>query len=270
VKRALVWSTLVAALCSGTACGGNNGSNSSSSGGEGNAPNIVTLRVLAASSLTEAFTDIGKAFEAANRNVRVSFDFGASSTLAQQLADGAPADVFVSADEATMRKATTAVTIAERPYVIARNRLALLVANGNPKHIGGLADLARPGVVFVACAPQVPCGKLATAALTKANVSATPASQEENVKAVVAKVVLGEADAGIVYATDVKAAAGKAQGVDLDVADDPALQAVYPLAILTPPSHGDQRRADAARAWKDFLLSSEGKARLRRFGFLAP
>jgi molybdate transport system substrate-binding protein len=222
------------------------------------------LRVFAAASLTEAFTELGNSFERANPDVDITFNFAASSALAQQINDGAPADVFVSADDGNMKKVTDAGNATD-PKVIARNRLAILVEQANPKGITGLGDLGHPDVVFVLCAPEVPCGKFAAAALAKAGVTATPASLEENVKAVVAKVTLGEADAGIVYATDVRASAGKAEGVDIDIADDPDLEAVYPIALT-----GSSTERTAARAWIDYVLSDSGQATLARFGFLSP
>jgi molybdate transport system substrate-binding protein len=222
------------------------------------------LTVFAAASLTEAFTEMGHAFEAANPGVTVTFNFAASSALAQQINEGGAADAFVSADEANMKKVTDASNASD-PKVIARNRLAILVEKGNPKAITGLADLAKPGLVVLLCAPEVPCGKFAAAALATANVSVKPASLEENVKFVVSKVTLGEADAGIVYVTDVKASGDKAQGVDIDIADDPALEAVYPMAVTTKATHGD-----VATAWLDFALSDRGQRILASYGFLAP
>jgi molybdate transport system substrate-binding protein len=223
-----------------------------------------SLNVFAAASLTEAFTEMGKAFEAANPGLKVTFNFSASSALAQQINEGGPADVFVSADEANMKKVTDA-TRASDPRIVARNRLAILVEKGNPKMITGLADLAKPGIVLVLCAPEVPCGKFAAAALQRAAVAAKPASLEENVKAVVSKVTLGEADAGIVYVTDVAAVGNKGQGVDIATAGDPALEAVYPMAVTTKAAN-----RDAARAWVDFALSGAGSAILEKYGFLAP
>jgi molybdate transport system substrate-binding protein len=244
-------------------------------GGDDDAPTALaddegalsgTLRVFAASSLTEAFTDLGQAFEADHRGVRVTFNFAASSALAQQLNEGAAADVFVSADEANLKKVTDAGNAeAGDAEVIARNRLALLVEKGNPKGIKGLADLASADVVTVLCAPEVPCGKFAAAALTKAGVTVKPGSLEEHVKGVVSKVTLGEADAGIVYVTDVKAAAGKAEGVDIDIADDPSLEAVYPMATTAGAAN-----REAAAAWLAFVRSDAGQKTLSAYGFLAP
>lgn len=223
-----------------------------------------TLTVFAASSLTEAFTELGRAFEADHPGLEVTFNFGASSALAQQLNEGGAADVFVSADEANMNKVIDAGN-AIAPQVIARNRLSILVEKGNPKGITGLADLAEADVVTVLCAPEVPCGRFAAAALAKASVTVKPASLEENVKGVVAKVTLGEADAGIVYVSDVQAAADKAEGVDIDIADDPALEAVYPMAVTKDPAN-----AEAAEAWLELVRSDDGQETLASFGFLSP
>jgi len=227
-------------------------------------PDRRDLTIFAAASLTEAFTEMGEAFEAANPDVAVTFNFAASSALAQQLNEGGGADVFVSADEANMKKVTNAGN-ASASEVIARNRLTILVERGNPKGITRLGDLARSDVVVVLCAPEVPCGKLAAAALARTAVNVKPASLEENVKAVVSRVTLGEADAGIVYVTDVKSAGEKAEGVPIDLADDPALEAVYPLAVTTRSTN-----PSAADAWRGFVLGREGAAILATYGFLAP
>ena len=247
-------------------CGDDDDAATASSSTTSTSADTVTgdLHVFAASSLTEAFTAMGKRFESAHPNVKVTFSFAASSALAQQVNDGGPADVLVTADASNMKKVTDA-GYATDPKTIARNRLSILVGKGNPKGITSLADLGTRGVVFVLCAPEVPCGKFGAAALAKANVTAKPASLEENVKAVVAKVTLGEADAGIVYVTDVKAAGDKAQGVDIDIAGDPSLEASYPIAVTKQAAN-----ADAAKAWIDYVLSSDGQQALASFGFLAP
>lgn len=222
------------------------------------------VNVFAAASLTEALTAMGTKFEAEHPNTTVTLNFASSSALAQQINEGAPADVFVSADESNMKKVTDAGN-ALQPKTVARNRLAILVEKGNPKQIKGLTDLAKSDVALVMCSPEVPCGKFGAAALAKANVAPKPASLEENVKAVVSKVTLGEADAGIVYVTDVKAAGNKAQGVDIDIADDPSLEALY-LAAATKTGADNE----AAKAWIDYLVSDEGQATLAKFGFLEP
>lgn len=221
----------------------------------------ATLTVLAASSLTEAFSELGPAFEAAHDGVTVTFSFAASSALAEQVNQGAPGDVLVTADEANMQQVVDAGNASD-PTVIATNRLALLVEHGNPKQITGLHDLARDDVVFVLCAEAVPCGKLGARALEKAGIDRAPASLEENVKAVVSKVTLGEADAGIVYVSDAFAAAGKADGMDIDIAADPGLIATYPMAVLS-----QTKRASLAREWIDFVLSDPSQEVLRSHGF---
>ncbi|MDP8975500.1 MAG: molybdate ABC transporter substrate-binding protein [Actinomycetota bacterium] len=230
--------------------------------GSETASKVRTVRVSAAASLTEAFTELAEGYEAAHPGLRIETNFGASSALAQQVNVGAPVDVLATADEVSM-KGVTDTGNAAVPTIFARNRLALLVARGNPKVITGLADLARPGVVFVSCAPEVPCGRLAVAALGKGGAKARPASLEENVKGVVSKVTLGEADAGIVYATDLKAVGDRAEGMEMDFGGDPALAAVYQIAVTRQA--GD---VEAARGWVDFVLSEAGRQALARFGFL--
>ena len=245
MKRLAVIALVVAGLAG---CGGG--------GGDG----ATTLDVLAAASLTDAFTALGDAFTAAHPDVDVTFNFAGSSALAQQILDGAPVDVFASADEANMAKVAGTIT---DPEVFARNRLAIVVEPGNPLGIEGLADLEDPGVVLVLCAPEVPCGGYAAKALAKADVAVTPASLEENVRGVVSKVALGEADAGIVYVTDVQAAGDDVEGVDIDIADDPDLEAVYPMGTATDAP-------DAATDWVEFVLSEDGQRILADYGFRAP
>ena len=240
------------------ACGGE--SEAASGGREGE------LHVFAAASLTEAFAELADVFEQAHPDATVTVNFGSSTALAQQINEGAPADVFASADEPSMATVIDAGRASD-PVTIARNRLAIVVEPGNPKRIERLADLARSDVVLVLCAPEVPCGRFAAAALAKADVVVEPASLEENVKAVVAKVTLGEADAGIVYATDVMAAGGEAEGIDLDgaLSDDPALEARYPMAITTSAT-----AQELAEAWVELVRSDEGQRVLAEHGFLAP
>lgn len=225
-------------------------------GGDGDAQ----LTVLAASSLTEAMTEIGAAFEVA-QDVEVTFSFGGSSSLVEQANQGAPVDVVVTADPSNMARVDDAVEGTD----VARNRLAIIVEPDNPKGITGLADLARDDVVLVLCAPEVPCGRLGALALEKAGVEAEPASLEENAKGVVSKVTLGEADAGIAYVTDVAAAGDDATGVDIDIADDPALEAVYSMAVL-----GRSEHAALAADFIAFVAGAEGRRVLVEHGFLVP
>lgn len=222
-----------------------------------------SITVFAASSLTDAFAKLGADFERAHPGTSVKFSFGASSALETQIEQGAPADVFAAADAATGQKLAAAGKVAGSPTTFARNRLAIAVEPGNPKHITSLADLAKPGVVLVLCADAVPCGKFAAEALSKAHVSVTPASKEENVKAVLSKVTLGEADAGIVYVTDVKSAGTKVTGVTIP--DSQNVIATYPTGVVK--GTGNRAVADAFRA---YVTSAPGLRTLRSFGFLPP
>jgi molybdate transport system substrate-binding protein len=221
------------------------------------------VTVLAAASLTDAFTELGEAFEAATPDVDLTFSFAASSALAAQIRDGAPADVFASADLDSMEQVADAGDTASAPVVFTTNRAEIIVAPGNPLRISGLGDLADPELIVVACAPEVPCGRYAQRVLDSAGVSVTPKSLEENVRAVVSKVTLGEADAGIVYATDVTSAGDAAGGVEIPA--DINVVAEYPIAAAK-----DAPEPDAAQAFVDFVLSDEGQAILASHGFVAP
>lgn len=221
-----------------------------------------TVTVLGASSLTEAFTALAHRFEAAHPGVRVRTSFAASSELAAQVRQGAPADVFASADTVNMAEVRDAHDTVGTPRVFARNRLEIAVEPGNPRHVRSLADLARPGTVVVLCASQVPCGRLADEALARAGVALTPASREADVKATLTKVALGEADAGIVYVTDVRAN-DQVAGVPIPSAVNPTTD--DPIAVLRQAPN-----ATGARSFVDFVLGAAGRRVLASFGFLAP
>jgi molybdate transport system substrate-binding protein len=218
--------------------------------------------VFAAASLNAAYTAIGKQFEKSHPGTTVRFTFSGSSTLVSQIQQGAIGDVFASADQPNMQKLTQAGLTAESPIVFARNDLEIVVGKGNPKHITSLADLARSGLLVVLCAPAVPCGHYAAQALQKAGVSVKPASQEADVKSVLGKVALGEADAGIVYVTDVKAAGDAVEGVAIP----PVLNVVaeYPIVILR-----DSQNRALARAFVSYVLT-DGRQTLARYGFSNP
>jgi len=240
------------ALCS--ACG-----TSAPPGGSSPSGNIT---VFAAASLNAAYSAVGKEFEKSHPGTMVTFTFGGSSTLISQIQQGAIGDVFASADQPNMQKLIDAGLTAESPIVFARNDLEIVVGNGNPKHINSLADLGRSGLVVVLCAPAVPCGRYADQALQKAGVTVKPASQETDVKAVLSKVALGEADAGIVYVTDVKAAGAGVEGVAIS----PALNVVaeYPIVILK-----DSQNRALARAFVSYVLT-DARPILARYGFTSP
>lgn len=220
-----------------------------------------TVTVLAAASLTTAFQTMAGAFEKAYPGAKVALSFAGSSTLAQQIQQGAPADVFASADEANMQKLVEAGALAAAPRMFAHNQLQIIVAAGNPKHIAGLADLTKPGLTIALCGPTVPCGRYAAEAFATAGVAPPAASQELDVKAVLNKVSMGEVDAGIVYVTDVRAAAGKVEGVDIPVSSN--VMARYPIAVVK-----NAPNAAAAEAFVAFVVSPEGQRLLARFGFL--
>jgi molybdate transport system substrate-binding protein len=217
------------------------------------------LTVLAAASLSEAFKELGTTFEGQHPGTKITFSFDASSALATQANNGAPADLFASADQANMKKVTDAGN-ATNPRVFAHNKLAIIVAKGNPKKVTGLADFSK--LVFVLCAPEVPCGKYGTEALSKAGVKAQPKSLETNVKAVMTKVTTGAADAGIGYVTDAKAAAARAVGIEIP--DQYNVVAEYPMAVLKQSAN-----ANLAYAFVDYILGSDAQAVLAKYGFAA-
>lgn len=220
-----------------------------------------TVNVFAAASLAGALQAVGSAFEKAHPDVKVQLNFAGSPTLVQQIQQGAPADVFASADEANMQKLVDGKEVAGAPQLFARNNLEIVVPPGNPKHIAALADLAKPGLTIALCGPTVPCGRYAAEAFGKAGIAVPAASQELDVKAVLSKVAMGEADAGIVYVTDVRAAAGKVEGVDIPESSN--VTARYPIAMLK-----NAPNAAAAAAFVEFVLSPEGQRLLAGFGFL--
>jgi molybdate transport system substrate-binding protein len=215
------------------------------------------LTVLAAASLSESFKELGNAFEELHPGSKVNLSFDSSSALATQANGGAPADLFASADQANMKKVTDAGNATD-PKVFAHNRLALIVAKGNPLKIQGLADLSR--VTFVLCAVEVPCGKYGAEAMTKAGVKAQPKSFETNVKGVVTKVTSGAVDAGIGYVTDAKAAAATAEGIQ--ISDEYNVVADYPIAVLKQSAN-----PNLADAFLDYVLGPDAQAVLAKYGF---
>jgi len=218
------------------------------------------ITVFAAASLTEAFTEIGEAFTDENPDVTVTFNFSASSDLVTQINEGAPADVFASADQNNMAKLTDAGNNGSEPEIFTTNRLQIIVAPRNPLGITGVEDLADPDLIVLTCAVEVPCGTYAAEIFTNARVAVTPDSFEENVRAVANKVTLGEADAGIVYATDVEAAGDDADGVEIP--EDINVRAEYPIAVTV-----EAPNPDGADAFIDFVLSNAGQEILLSSGF---
>lgn len=239
-------------------CG--DGETSSRRSGRGSATLSGSLTVFAAKSLTEAFGDENKVFRRSAPGVRVRYDFAGSQQLVEQIRQGAPADVFAAADEKTMGKLLEAGLV-QAPVIFARNRLQIAVGPGNPKGIHRLEDLARRDVTLVLADPSVPAGSYSSQVLTRTQVSVNPRSLELDVKSALAKVTSGEADATIVYVSDVRAAAGKARGIVIP--DDQNVIATYPIAVVKASEH----RA-AALAFIDQVRSRAGQATLARRGFL--
>jgi len=232
-------------------------------GGTARADDATRISVFAAASLTEAFEAIGTEFARLHPGIQVEFNFAGSPTLVQQIQQGAPADVFASADEANMDKLLGGGEVTAAPRIFARNQLAIIVGKGNPKHVTGLGDLARPGLIVVLCGPTVPAGRYAREAFKKAGLTPPEGSQELDVKAVVTKVTLGEADAGIVYATDVRAAGDKAAGVAIP--PEANVEARYPIAVVK-----EANAPKEAGMFVELVLAPEGRQILERFGFRGP
>ena len=245
---------LVAVTLALAGCGSASKASSGASGGSSE------IKVFAAASLTDAFTKLGAQFTAAHPDVKVSFNFAGSSDLVTQIQQGAPADVLATADTSNMDKVAALVGTAQ-PF--AGNKLEIAVQPGNPKSIKSLADLARSDLKVVLGAPELPAGKYANKMLAAQNITVKPVSLEDSVKGVVTKVSLGEADAGIVYVTDVAAAAGKIDGVQIPDAQN--VIATYPIAAVKA-----SKQSSSAQAFVDYVLSSAGRQVLASFGFLPP
>jgi molybdate transport system substrate-binding protein len=215
-----------------------------------------TVSVFAAASLTGTFTQIGKDFEAAHPGVKVTFNFAGSSALAQQINQGAPADVFASASPKNMDQVTDKNT----PTTFVKNTLEIAVPKGNPGKITGLNDFADKNKKIVLCAVQVPCGAAADKVFKAAGIAPQPDSLEQDVKAVLTKVSLGEADAGMVYKTDVLSAKDKVEGIEFPEASKAVNE--YPIATLTKAPN-----PAGAQAFVDYVLSDQGKTVLIAAGF---
>jgi molybdate transport system substrate-binding protein len=221
------------------------------------------ITVLAAASLTETFNQIGKDFEAANPGTKVTFSYGGSSTLATQINQGAPADVFAAASPATMKTVTDAGNGEGTPVTFVKNQLVIAVPKGNPKNIQSLSDLVKPGVKVALCDVSVPCGAAAKTALTAANVNLTPVTRETDVKAALSKVKLGEVDAALVYRTDAKSDPADVDGIEFPE----STQAInsYPIVVLKGSTN-----KPAAQAFLNYVVSDKGMAVLIGAGFQKP
>lgn len=223
----------------------------------------TTLTVYAAASLSASFDEIADAFEAKHEGVQVRLSFGGSSDLVTQIQEGAPADVFASADVANMDKLVDAELAGAGPSDFATNTLEIAVPPGNPAGITSLQDLARPGVKLVVCAPEVPCGAAARQVAEEAGVGLSPVSEEQSVTDVLGKVTSGEADAGLVYVTDVQAAGDGVEGITFPESGD--VVNTYPIAPVT-----DSDQTNLAQEFIQLVLSDTGQGILADHGFGKP
>lgn len=254
---------LVAACGSGEASPQGSGSTSGSTGAASGGSLSGEITVFAAASLKKTFTEIGAQFERAHPGTTVSFSFAGSSDLVAQLQQGAPADVFASADERNMARATTDSLTAGPPVAFATNTLEIAVPPGNPARVASLQDLARPGLKVVVCAPAVPCGAAAATVEAAGKVDLKPVSEEQSVTDVLGKVSTGEADAGLVYVTDVKGARGSVEGVEF--AEAARAVNTYPIATLR-----GSRNPALATAFVQAVTGARGQEVLARAGFAGP
>jgi molybdate transport system substrate-binding protein len=228
------------------------------------APLTGSLSVFAAASLTVAFNNAKTTLTAANPGLSITYNFAGSNALVAQIMQGAPADVFASADTKNMQKLVDAGLV-DRPVTFAKNKLQIAVAPGNPKHITGLADLAKPEVTVVLEAVGVPAGDYTRQVLAAQHLTVTPKSLETDVKSAIAKVTSGEADATVVYVTDVTAAGSRATGVTIPDSLQPQPAITYPIAVVTAT-----KNPGAAQAFVISVVSGDVQKAMEAAGFLPP
>ncbi|PZE23095.1 molybdate ABC transporter substrate-binding protein [Curtobacterium sp. MCLR17_042] len=222
-----------------------------------------SITVFAAASLQQSFTTLGKQFETANPGASIRFSFAGSSDLVTQIQNGAPADVFASADEANMAKLSSTDLASGSPRDFATNVLEIAVAPGNPKGITDLDDLRAPGVQLVTCAAPVPCGAATAEVESASGVDLEPVSEEQSVTDVLGKVESGQADAGLVYVTDVRGAGGKVDGVPFD--ESGKAVNTYPIGVLR-----ESEDPALAQAFSEYVRSAAGQRVLADAGFGKP
>jgi molybdate transport system substrate-binding protein len=253
---------LVVLLVAALGCAGASGPDGSEAAGPGSGQaGSRELTVFAAASLTDVFTALGELPEGGHPGTRLIFSFAGSQQLARQIIDGAPADVFASSSPEDMAAVVAAGLVRGRPETFATNSLAIAVEPGNPLGVSGLGDLARSDLVLVLADEAVPAGRYAAQALRAAGVHVTPSSYETDVRAALGKVRLGEADAAVVYRSDIVAAGGAVDGVDIPASLN--VTASYPIAVLT-----GGRNPDAAAAFLALVRSPAGQAVLAEHGFM--
>ncbi|MFG1665463.1 molybdate ABC transporter substrate-binding protein [Streptomyces sp. Y7] len=254
-----------AALLALSACSSSDSDSAKTSGSSASASDELSgqVTVFAAASLKESFTKLGEEFEKEHPGTKVTFSFGGSDALAASITGGAPADVFASASPKTMKIVTDAGDASGTPATFVRNQLQIATLPGNPDRIASLKDLTGPDLKVVLCDRTVPCGAAAEKAITAAKLKLTPVSYEEDVKSALNKVVLKEADAAVVYKTDVKAAGDKVEGVEFPESADAVND--YPITVLK-----ESQNTDAAKAFIALVQSPEGQKVLSEAGFLQP
>ncbi len=255
MRASVVGAVLGLLAACGTSDAGGDGAPSAAPGELGG-----TLTVFAAASLTDVFTELGDRLEEENPALEVRFSFAGSSALARQIVQGAPADLFASANPEQMAVVTDAGLAATDPEVFTENVLEIAVPAGNPGGVTGIQDFADPDLVLAVCAPTVPCGAAATEVFAAAGVTAVPDTEEEDVRAALTKVQLGEVDAALVYASDVRSAGSDVEGIPFPEAEEAVNE--YPLCVLE-----DAPNPAAARAFADLVLSDRGRQALADAGF---
>ncbi|MER5212141.1 molybdate ABC transporter substrate-binding protein [Streptomyces sp. NPDC002838] len=252
---------LALSACSSSTDSSDAGSDAAASGSSAKLSGTVT--VFAAASLQESFTTLGNEFEKEHPGTTVTFNFGGSDTLAASITGGAPADVFAAASTKTMANVTDRKDAVGTPATFVRNQLEIATLPGNPDKVSSLKDLTKSGLKVVLCDRTVPCGSAAETALKASGLELTPVSYEQDVKSALTKVELKEADAAVVYKTDVKAAGDKVEGVDFPE----SAKAIndYPIALLH-----NAPNPTTAKAFIELVKSAEGQKVLTEAGFLKP
>jgi molybdate transport system substrate-binding protein len=255
---------VAAAGCSAGSGSGGSSAGSASSNASLKADTSVsgTITVFAAASLQGAFTTLGKQFEAAHPGTTVTFSFGASSALADQITSGSPADVFASASPQNMQQVVTAGD-ALNPVTFANNVMEVAVPPSNPAHVTSVSDLSKSSVKTALCQPQVPCGFTASKVFSNAKISVKPVTLPPDVKSVLTQVELDNVDAGMVYVTDVKAAGTKVKGITIPASENAST--AYPIATIK-----SSRNKDTAQAFASYVASPAGQKVLAADGFQKP
>jgi len=256
------FAVIAAGLVAVAVAGCSSSSSSSAPSTSSSAPATGTITVFAASSLTGAFTQLGKQFEAAHKGDTVKFSFGPSSGLESQITSGAPADVFASASTKTMQDVVSAGD-ASNPQNFAKNIMEVAVPPNNPANVTSVNDLAKKSVKVALCQPQVPCGEVAAEVFKNAGITVKPVTQQPDVKSVLTQVETNNVDAGMVYVTDVMAAGTKVKGVTIPASDNAST--LYPIATISSSKH-----ESIAQAFVDYVLSPAGQQVLTAAGFEKP